>query len=310
MINIRHISANSGCSVPKILMAGDFKVKAGWTLGPRKLGEYELVYFPVGTRTEYRLADRVYLLHEPSFVLTRPAEEHTYIFDSSLSTRHLFIHFVIDPLSGIYDLSSVVSPSSPCLFPAGQVSLLPALFKHILYLAAIKSVHWEERCNLMLYTLLAELDGLSELTEPHTLTPFGPNLPPQISRALQYIDMNLHLSLSIAEIAENAGWTHEYFTRTFVRHLGVSPQHAICGRRIERACQLLIQTKATVKQIAFAVGFHDEHYFSRCFSKWKGMTATEYRKQFSDPRSRHLSPAEEFMAPYPLNRYFVFSNEN
>ncbi len=191
----------------RINMAGDFTVKAGWTLGPRQLNEYELVYFPVGSGTQYRVNGRVYALEEPCFVLTRPAEEHSYIFDPAMPTRHLFIHFSLDLPPDNDHLSILASPDARSVH-LGHASFLPSLFKHILHLAAVKHTHWKERCNLALCMLLAELDALSGADD---LPSSSLQLPPQISKALHFIDNNLHLPLSVADVAKTQGWTHEHF---------------------------------------------------------------------------------------------------
>lgn len=300
VINALEASARSGI---RIVIAGDFTVKAGWTLGPRRIDEHELVYFPTVSGTVYRTGSRSYRLSEPSFVLTRPAEEHTYRFDPSTATRHLFVHFRTGPDAGP---ASLLSPDAAPVIPAGRAPLLPAMLKHLLHLSVSRPACWETRCASMLQAILAELgghagaDGKAESAEP--------SLPPQLIRALEYMEERLHQPVSVAEIALRSGWTHEHFTRMFVRLLGLSPQREIVRRRIERACRQLIQSEDTVKEIAYAVGFRDEHYFSRCFLKIKGVTATEYRRQYADPRIRHLAAAGAYDAPYPLNRYLVFDN--
>ncbi|WP_165971945.1 helix-turn-helix domain-containing protein [Paenibacillus piri] len=289
---------------PRIRMAGDFTVKAGWTLDKRQLYEYELVYFPAGTQTRYTVEDKYYILDEPCFILTRPLEPHMYQFDSLQPTRHLFIHFDIDLPAADRPACSILSPGSASLIPSAQISILPGLLKQIIHLASAKPIRWMERGALLLYTLLTELDAAASDIGSMESPP-----PSQISKALQYIDHHLTRSLSVAEIARDSGWTHEHFTRVFVQAVGVSPQSFIARRRIEKASQLLIQTNSSIKEIAYAVGFRDEHYFSRCFSKIKGRSASDYRNQFSDPRAQHLAPAEAYTAAYPMNRYFIYSRE-
>ncbi|UUZ86155.1 AraC family transcriptional regulator [Paenibacillus sp. P26] len=293
----------AGCGCPQIRVCGDFTVKAGWTLGPRTIKDYELVYFPAGSETEYRVAGRVHVLSEPCFVLTRPGEEHLYAFDSRMPVRHLFVHFTAEPPVVNCNLSSFTASAIPSVTPVGPASVLPSLLGHLLHLAAGRPARREQRCSLMLLTPLNELEAHED--SGHPAVP-GPPLPPQIVRALHYIESRLHLPLTVAEVARREGWTHEHFTRMFVQSLGISPQRAIAVRRIERACQLLAQTEFTIKQIAHSVGFKDEHYFSRRFSQIKGVPATKYRRQFSDPRLQHLAPVQEYTAAYPLNRYLVF----
>ena len=237
---------------PAVVMAGDFTVKAGWTLGPRRLNDYELVYFPIGSDTQYRLADgRSYKLDEPCFVLTCPEQEHTYIFDEKKPTRHLFIHFVMQgsaPETGGGPFAGL--PSYSPYLPVMCVPLLPSLMKHILHLTAFKPGGWRRRTSAHLNSILAEWDTLPPISAealpdaPGTeangafhearLRAFSaisrePGLPAealplQIAQALQYIDRHLHRPLSIPAIAEHTGWTHEHFTRMFSRHLGMTPQ--------------------------------------------------------------------------------------
>lgn len=289
--------------IPQIEMAGDFIIKSGWTLGPRSLTEYELVYFPNGSKTKYEVFDRTYLLNESCFIITRPSEEHMYIFDQIQPTRHLFIHFKCDVAKSDSPLKDLILNGSSYI-AAEETSFVPRMLKHILYLADTRPYQWYERCNYLLLAALAELNGTTELkkTEPNSKIK-----PIQIIRALDYIDKNLTRNLNVAEVANITGWTHEHFTRIFTDHIGLPPQKAIMYRRVERACQHLLHEQWSIKQIAFAVGFKDEHYFSRTFIKVKGITATEYRNKYADSRLHHLAPAEEYSSPYPINKYILFS---
>jgi AraC family transcriptional regulator len=292
--------------MPKISMAGDFVVKAGWTLGPRTIDEYELVYFPNGTQALYKVNDQVYLLDKPCFVFTRPGEQHSYIFDAFQPTRHLFVHFSLDENSHTYDaLPSILTPHGASFIAAPETSPAAQMLKHILYLANKSDHDSELRCSSLLHAVLWEVAGLSDES---VRLGTDASVPLQISKAIQYIDNHLDRNITIHDIAAYVGWRHEHFTRLFVRHMGVSPRRFIIYRRIERACLYLIQQELSIKEIAYAVGFQDEHYFSRVFAKVKGLSATEYRNRYADPRFRHLHPAEEYQTAYPLNRYISFGN--
>jgi AraC family transcriptional regulator len=288
----------------KIMMAGEFNVKAGWTLGPRVLEEHELVYFPNKSKTKYLIGDKSYTLDKPGYILTRPNEEHMYTFDNTQSTKHLFIHFVLerDDLSGNWPPYLVDGPS---FIPSSETSIIPTLLKQILYLASAKSTYSEKRSCYLLLAALVELEGLDcsdQEEKSHQ------NTPGQILKALEYIDQNLHLSLSISKLAAVTGWTHEHFTRMFVQYTGVTPRKMLMQRRIEKAAKLLIYEQESIKQIAYTVGFRDEHYFSRSFMKVKGITASRYRELYTDPRLQHLAPSEKSFTSYPINEYFIFQS--
>jgi AraC-like DNA-binding protein len=288
--------------MPQLEFAGEFIVKPGWTLGPRHIPEYELVYFPSGSKTTYEVDGRIYSLDIPCFIFTRPFEKHKYVFDNKNPTRHLFIHFNCDRSKADAWLSEFIS-SQISFIEYENNGLLPRLLKHILHLADVKAYNWHERGNVLLQTILIEICGMQNIIHND---PIPPSMPSQIIKALNYIDINLANPLNVSEVAAVSGWTHEHFTRVFTEHVGHSPQNAILIKRIERGCQLLLFEEWTIKQIAFEIGFKDEHYFSRSFKYVKGMTASQYRKKYSDSRLHHLSPAEEFTSPYPLNKYIFF----
>lgn len=58
--------------------------------------------------------------------------------------------------------------------------------------------------------------------------------------------------------------------------LGMSPNNYILDYRISRAKEMLKCKDAVISDVAFACGFSDPKYFSRCFKKATGQNPTEY----------------------------------
>ena len=71
----------------------------------------------------------------------------------------------------------------------------------------------------------------------------------------------------------------------FHAYIGLSPVNYINKFRISNACELLKKDDLKIETVAGMVGVSDEKYFSRMFTKWKGMSPREYRKnsQEEDP---------------------------
>lgn len=46
---------------------------------------------------------------------------------------------------------------------------------------------------------------------------------------------------------------------------------------MQRAEELIVNSKMGLSQVAYAVGFSDPKYFSKCFKKMVGMSPSEYR---------------------------------
>lgn len=283
--------------------AGDVTVKGGHRLGPRTIDDYELVYFPAGNGTVYEAQGRKYPLDAPCVVVTRPWEPHHYTFDSELPTRHLFIHF--DPADErLLERYTLLGRTVVCSAPLRRESLVPQLMTQLMYCFHTRPARWRQLAEMMLLSILEELE--SGLTEPS----IGGGaeealLPPQVSAAMSYMEAHLTEKLEIDRLARHVGWSHEHFSRTFQQHVGCSPKEWMTKRRIEHAAQLLLQRPDSVKEIARESGFGDEYYFHRLFRRRMGMTATEYRKKYGDPRFHELVPATGLGRFYPLNHFFA-----
>jgi AraC-like DNA-binding protein len=63
-------------------------------------------------------------------------------------------------------------------------------------------------------------------------------------------------------------------------------------QRMFASIQKLIYTDYDITQIAYAVGFNDSNYFSRCFKKFINMTPREYRMKYKSERAS-LPPEQD-----------------
>jgi len=108
------------------------------------------------------------------------------------------------------------------------------------------------------------------------------NLPPQTSalvkRAVAYLHQNYSRPLARWEIAEAIGGSEDYLTRVFNRELEISPWDYLNRYRILQAQALLRHSSRSIAEVAHLVGFKDQAYFSRVFSKQIGQSPQTYRE--------------------------------
>jgi AraC family transcriptional regulator len=283
--------------LPSIHIVGDVVKKAG-SLGPRQLPDYELLYFPNASATVYQVGEEEYTLKQPCFIISRPQETHVYRYDPVLPSRHLFIHFGYDTEPSYVPPLAVLQAAGPSCVPL-ESELLVGMLKQILYIAYSFPDQLQQRGSALLNSLLLEIDG--HFSDRRSVDSAS-RVHPQIAKALDYIEKHLQEPLSVNMLANTVGWTHEHFSRSFVRQTGRTPREMIIHRRIERACQLLLYEDWNIRRVAHAVGFIDENYFFRVFRMVRGITPSEYRKKYYHPRYRGLFPASETDSAYPPNR--------
>lgn len=99
-----------------------------------------------------------------------------------------------------------------------------------------------------------------------------------IQQALNFIRTNLSEELAIPEIAKKVGYSASYLRHVFQRATGKGVLAHIHEMRMERARNLLCDTRMSISEIAFAAGLGSYKRFHRIFLKRFGCSPGEFRK--------------------------------
>ncbi len=110
--------------------------------------------------------------------------------------------------------------------------------------------------------------------------PLGPSQPlhPAVHRAMAFIEQHFCEPITLADVARSASLSKFHFCRVFRHETRLSFREYLRGLRIARAKTLLSDTRLTVTEVAFAVGFNDLSHFDRVFTWVVGVTPSDYRK--------------------------------
>ena len=101
----------------------------------------------------------------------------------------------------------------------------------------------------------------------------------QIRSICDYITIHIKEKLSIAQLAEQAGYTEYYFSHKFKNEIGCSVADYIKREKIQQAKLLLSGTKMSIQEISDELSFSSRSYFSSSFQKETGISPSEYREQ-------------------------------
>lgn len=98
-----------------------------------------------------------------------------------------------------------------------------------------------------------------------------------IKKAISHISKNYSKTLTLEEVANHVHLNSAYFSTVFKQSCGSSFKEYLNMVRIEESKRLLANTDYSVIDIAIAVGFEDQSYFSKVFKKYTGLTPKQYR---------------------------------
>jgi AraC-like DNA-binding protein len=96
-------------------------------------------------------------------------------------------------------------------------------------------------------------------------------------------DLRGHIATQVDfdALATRHGMSRATFRRRWAERLSVPPARHLLELRMREACRLLAETNRPVREIARAVGFDDELYFSRRFRHEHGLPPVRYRRIYA-----------------------------
>ena len=111
----------------------------------------------------------------------------------------------------------------------------------------------------------------------------------RINDLMAFIQTQLELSLTVEDMAVEAGMSVNSLIVHFARVTGFTPAQYLLCQRLRRACWFLMNRPLSIAEIAFATGFSSHAHLCAIFRRKVGMSPGEWRR-------RHRSdilPADE-----------------
>jgi len=103
------------------------------------------------------------------------------------------------------------------------------------------------------------------------------SIPEDISKAINYINDNIHINLELDELALLANLSLSRFKQKFKEVAGIPPGEYILRTKVDASKRLLRDTDRTITEIAHYLGFSSSQYFATVFKKFKNMTPRDFR---------------------------------
>jgi AraC-like DNA-binding protein len=102
-----------------------------------------------------------------------------------------------------------------------------------------------------------------------------------LQKAINYIEDNLHESLTLENIASYAGFSKYHFLRIFQKETGMTVGDYVRIRRLASAASMLLYTDESIINIAYHFRFGTQESFTRAFKKVYHMPPGQYRRVMS-----------------------------
>lgn len=161
---------------------------------------------------------------------------------------------------------------------AGKNSKIADRIREILDVMRNTEEFYEEEANSLLYALITEIAQMIKVSEVKVLGSEA-KMTQAVARIVEYIGENYMKQIKIDKLAEDNHFSATHFRRVFTSQINMTPLEYINLVRVQNACEYLRNTDKSIAEIAQLCGFGAISTFNRNFSKVKGMTPGQWRKQ-------------------------------
>lgn len=99
----------------------------------------------------------------------------------------------------------------------------------------------------------------------------------RLAHVLEYMNVHYNESLSLNQLAEEAGVSCFHFMHLFKKSVGTTPHHYLIRIRMDAAALMLSNTDQSVMEIALACGYQSAAHFSAAFQKQFSQSPSQSR---------------------------------
>jgi AraC family L-rhamnose operon transcriptional activator RhaR len=118
---------------------------------------------------------------------------------------------------------------------------------------------------------------------------YSPRVHAAVEEAVHLLENDPAHEWTLPELASRLHLDKCHVARIFKAGTGLSPMAYLARCRAERAAALLLRSDMPVNDVALQVGWPDPNYFARRFKAHFGLSASQYRAQFSHVAATELS---------------------
>jgi len=227
--------------------------------------------FILSGRGEYRLGGRVWKVEGPSVLMQWPSVVPEYGPEPGGGTwEELFITYPARSMARLR-AAGLFRADRPCWRVRETVGLQEKL-EELARLAADAAggEGSADRVDRVCEALILESVLAESRAEPDAVEA-------AVRRILRGLRQNFSTRMNWEAVARAEGLSYSTFRRRWQEVVGMPPSAMQERLRMRAACQMLVETRRTVAEVAEACGFEDALYFSRRFRAAQGMPPREYR---------------------------------
>ena len=237
----------------------------------RILNEYQILYISEGKGYfSSKSLDKEIEIGPGDFFILFPGEWHNYYPDKEIGWKEHWIGFKGAGCEEFFDTLGF-NKSMP-IMSVGIHSMIPKLFEEVFCIAS-QELSGMQTC---ISGIIMHILGLVNYLNKNIIYENSP-LIDKIKHSQLLIREQCEDNISLQDLASELGLGYTWFRRNFKQYAGVSPGQYLLQQKHLRAKELLINSRLSISEIGFKLGFENMSQFSTFFKKFEGISPSSYR---------------------------------
>lgn len=212
------------------------------------------------------------------FCLMPKYQESTWDIRGDLTFTHLYYTD-----QHLHNIAVKIWDKEPSNITLNELSFVNDPMISTVYRQFLLNCDWSDSTNHL------QLSSASNLLLNHLLKNYsnvqwqlprvtGGLAPHALNRLKDWIEHNLHLPLTILDLAKQVELSEYHFAHMFKKSVGLSPHQYVLKQRLTRAYDLIKHTQTELTDIALICGFSSSSHFSARFKQYYGYSPSTLRK--------------------------------
>ena len=246
--------------------AGQFVAQKGW-VHPRRCIDTSVLFLVESGNFVIWEDDRRMVVREREMIILRA--DHTHAgerTEGDVPPVYYWAHFLPN------DEASAPSNPQICLQqhqPCNNFDKVTVYFHQLIH-ESRSFLELPISCDYLMSLILIQMLRLER----------EPNAKVLYTRMLEYMRMNYRKNITLNTLTDVFPYNADYLSRVFKRNAGISIRKHLHLLRLAEAKRRLLSTVDTIKEIADDCGYTNDKFFIKTFTKYEGVTPTQYRNMF------------------------------
>lgn len=216
----------------------------------------------------YSINNKRYTVNPNDYFIIPANTAHKYGADINNPWSIYWVHFTGEFAKFYFDLLTKTKKKGPinAIVNTSRQLLFYDIIQHLELMNNADNIIYSNSC---LYAFLSSFQT-SEMK-------ISVNENDMVQQCITHMKENLDKTLRLNDFSSKLNLSASHLSAIFRKRMKYSPIHLFTSFKVQKACQMLMDSSHNIKTIAYSLGYDDQYHFSRVFKNVMGVSPKNFK---------------------------------